>query len=418
MRKLILCGKLYDGVRDEFQDKMEILVEDDIILDVGRNFSGDEHTEVIDLSQLTVTPGLIDAHVHGNILKWQEWDFNLFQSEGYSTLAFLHTAQRCLERGFTTIRVIGMGPGGFGIVDCKNLIDRGFFPGSRMVISCHMLGGTGMPGDMSMYASANPAVSDLLQLSFIGSGKDFFKDQVRREVKYGSDFIKMFVSGSFLSPDGGPHVNYTSDDEMEAIINTAHELGKTVTAHVYTCDVMQKLIKMGIDGMEHGALMDEKTAAIFEESNAYLVPTFSPFQDIIDGDDDMVKENTGDAQMKLYKYAPQLKISRQVIKDSRIRLGFGSDFCAVHQPYESCYEYRSWIRSGMGALRTLKAATAVNAEILGLEDKIGTLEAGKQADISGWHRDLQTDEDALFDCSFVMKGGVEYPVSNQVRDDI
>lgn len=99
---------------------MEILIEDGKILAVGRSLIRDQYTEIIDLSELTVTPGLIDAHVHGNILKWQEWDHNLLQSEGYNTLAFLHTAQRCLERGFTTVRMMGIGSKGFGIVDCKN----------------------------------------------------------------------------------------------------------------------------------------------------------------------------------------------------------------------------------------------------------------------------------------------------------
>ena len=130
MQKLIRCGKLFDGIKEELQEKMEILVEEDHILLVGRNLPHAEQAEIIDLSHLTVTPGMIDAHVHGNILKWQDMDDVLFHSEGYNTLAYLHTAQRCLERGFTTIRVNGLGPVGFGAVDCRNLINRGFFAGS------------------------------------------------------------------------------------------------------------------------------------------------------------------------------------------------------------------------------------------------------------------------------------------------
>lgn len=417
MKKTIIkCGKLFDGIKDELQENMEILVNDKKIEMVGRNLPCDENTEMIDLSNLTVTPGMIDAHIHGNLMKWQEMDTILYQSESYSTLAYLHTAQRCLERGFTSIRVNGMGPADFGIVDVKNVINRGIFPGARMVVGCHMLGGTGMPGDMSMYASANPTLSDHLQLSFIGSGPDFFRDQVRREVKYGGDFIKVFISGSFLSPDGGPDVCYLSDDELEMIIRTAHELNRPVTAHVYPCEMMRKLLKFGIDGMEHGALMDEETAELFEKKNTYLVPTFSPFQDIIEENEEFVAKNTEDAQRKLRKYAPILRKSREVIKNSKIRLGFGSDFCAVHQSYESCYEYRSWLRSGMDPFRTLKAATSVNAEILGIDHLTGTIEKGKMADIAGWSRDLLTDPEALFQCDFVMKEGVQYPTDSKVVD--
>lgn len=141
------------------------------------------------------------------------------------------------------------------------LIERGFFSATRMVVACHSFGCPGMPGDMSIYASANPHLSDYAQPSFVGSG---------------------------------------------------------------------------------------------------------------------------------------------------------ADFCAVHQEDESCYEYRSRMRSGMGAFRTLKEATSVNAEILGMEDKVGTIEPGKLADLAGWHRNLLQDPDALFACDFVMKDGVRHAVSNQV----
>ncbi len=414
MDQLILCGKLYDGIRDELQEQMEILIRGDTIEAVGRGLPCPEHTRRIDLRHLTVTPGLIDAHVHGNILRWQEMDHILNQSEGYFTLAYLHTAQRCLERGFTSIRVNGLGPTGFGAIDCRQLINRGFFAGARMVVGCHSLGCPGMPADMSMYVSANPLLSDQAQPSFVGSGPDFFANQVRREIKYGSDFIKIFLSGSFLSPDGGPEVCYLSEEELRAIIQTAHDLRKPVTAHVYPGQAMRRLLAMEIDGMEHGALMDEETARLFENSGAYLVPTFAPYQDIIEENEAFIHRLTADAQAKLRRYAPLLRASRQVIRDSSIRLGFGSDFCSVHQPYESCYEYRSWMRSGMGAFRTLKAATSVNAGILGIADQVGTVEPGKRADLAGWHRDLLQDPDALFECDFVMKDGVRCAAGNRV----
>ena len=415
-KKLILCGKLYDGIQDKLQEKMEILVEGKMITAVGRKLPRDEHTEIIDLSDLTVTPGMIDAHIHGSMLKWQELEQVHLQSESYSTLAYLHCAQRCLERGFTSIRVNGMGPADFGVIDVRNAIDSGLFAGARMKAAPHMLGGTGMPGDMSLYALGNPKVSDMIQLDFIGSGPDFFRDAVRREVKYGGDFIKMFISGSFMSPDGGPEVCFLADDELQMIINTAHDLAKPVTAHVYPAFMIKKLLKFGIDGMEHGALMDEDAAELFEKSGKYLVTTFAPFEDTINLDEDDLAKKPIEAQIKLRKYAPMLRESREIIKKSNIRLGFGSDFCAVHQPYESCYEYRAWMNSGMGPFRTLKAATAENAKILGIDDIVGTVEPGKVADIAAWHRDLLTDPDALFECDFVMKEGVQYPTGNLVVD--
>lgn len=415
--KLIICGKLFDGIHPQLRNNTEILIEGNRICGVGENLSRPAGADVIDLSHLTVTPGLIDAHVHGDLMRWQEMDRVLYQSEGYSTLAYLHTAQRCLERGFTTIRCFGMGPRGYGLVDVKNIISRGYFPGSRLVVAPHMMGGPGMPGDMSVYAADNPALSEAAQINSTGTGADYFCDAVRREVKYGSDFIKIFYSGSFGTPDGGPELLYLNDEELRAIIATAHALKKTVTAHVYPSEAVKQLLHLGIDGMEHAALMDEETARLFEESRAYLVPTFGAYQDIIDGDEGELSLLTEDELTKKRRWAENLRNTRRVICNSKIRLGFGSDFCVKHQAYESWYEFRAWRRSGMDPLRTLTSATAVNAGILGLQEQIGSIEVGKLADIAAWSRDLLQDEEAIRECAFVMKEGVIYPTGSRIVDD-
>ena len=414
---VIICGKLFGGISEQLLKNREILVEGRFIRQVGTNLSRPAGAEIIDLSHLTVTPGLIDAHVHGNLLRWQETDRILYQSEGYSTLAFLHTAQRCLERGFTTIRCFGMGPHEYGLVDVKRLVDRGYFAAARLIVAPHMLGGPGMPGDMSMYAQSNPELAGFAQPDFIGSGADFFCDAVRREVKYGTDFIKVFLSGSFGSPDGGPELCYLNQSELKAIIDTAHELQKTVTAHVYPAQAVRLLLELGIDGMEHAALIDAETAELIKQHDAYLVPTFAPFQDIVDGDMGELSLATEDEQAKKRLWAEQLRRTRRIICQSKMRLGFGSDFCVQHQAYESWYEYRAWLRSGMDPLRTLMAATGVNAEIIGMQHKIGRIAPGMLADIAAWEKDI-AEEDALRDCAFVMKDGIVHSTGSRVIDDL
>jgi imidazolonepropionase-like amidohydrolase len=155
--------------------------------------------------------------------------------------------------------------------------------------------------------------------------------------------------------------------------------------------------------------MDSETAAMFEETDTYLVPTFCPYEEIIDLDEANLSKKPDFFQKKLRYYSERLKKGREVIVQSKIRLGYGTDFVAVHECYESWYEYRSWMRSGMDPFRILKAATSVNAGILEMDGKIGSIEPGKLADIAGWPRDLLHDEDALSECSFVMKDGVVYP---------
>lgn len=414
-RKIIHCGKLFDGVHEELYENRDILVEDNRIAEVGKNLPCGADVEEIDLSGLTVTPGMIDAHVHSDILDWRVyWTKRVQLSDAHFTLAHLNTAQKELERGFTTIRVHATVPN-FSVADVKKLIDQNVFPGARMNIAVRLLGTPGGHIDGGQSYASNPAVGLQLQASNIGSGPDFFRNAVRNDVKYGADFVKLFVSGGFSTPNDGPEDQQVDDEEMQAFLNTANALRKPSTAHVYAPKLMQKLMKYGITGMEHGALMDEETARMFENTDTYLVPTFCPYDDVIATDEESLAKKSPGFRRKLKYYAQWLQDSRKVLVNSNIRMGYGTDFVSVHQCWESCWEYASWLNSGMDPYRTLKAATSINAEILEMEDKIGTIEPGKLADISGWHRDLLKDPMALSQCDFVMKDGVVYSTVYNVQ---
>jgi imidazolonepropionase-like amidohydrolase len=268
----------------------------------------------------------------------------------------------------------------------------------------------GSHGDFSQLFNRNPKVSALIQNSQIGlgSGKDFFVNAVREQVKYGSDYIKIMATGGFFTPNDTPIQKQLNDEELKAIIDTAREMGKTVTAHVYTPEMMQTLVKLGIAGLEHGSLMDEETAALITDAKVYLVPTFCPYEEAVHYDPEKIKLKNPEFRRKLEQYREQLVLGREQIKKSSITLGYGTDIAGVHPAYESGYEYMAWFKTGMGVFRTLKAATKTNSEILQIEHLVGTLEPGKLADISAWKRDPETDPAALLDCAFVMKEGKTY----------
>ncbi len=410
--QVLQCGRLYDGITPEWKNGQSILVEEDHIAEIGTDIIVPDGAKIIDLTDCQVTPGMIDAHMHMDYFDWHTVREEVYmQSEEAKTLAVARCAEKTLRRGFTTVRHVGgITSNGYGVLDVKRAIEKGYFPGSRIVAAPMFLCSAGSHGDLSQGFAGNPRLSRTLQeeRQTLGAGKDYFVNAVREQVKYGSDFLKIMATGGFFTPYDTPIQQQLNDEELNAIIHTAHELGKTVTAHVYTNELMQKLIAFGIDGMEHGSLMNRETAQLIEAKGLYLVPTFSPYEEAVHYDPEEIKKKQPEFQRKLELYKDALQAGREVICHSKIRLGYGTDFVANHQNYESGYEYEAWLKSGMKPFDALKAATSVNAEILQLSDRIGTLEKGKLADIAAWKRDFMQDTKALLDCAFVMKEGICY----------
>lgn len=287
-----------------------------------------------------------------------------------------------------------------------------------MIVAPHFLCAPGSHGDSTQKIATNPKLAKFLEDQYptMGSGAEFFRDAVRHEVKIGADYIKIMATGGFFTPNDSPEDKQLSYDEMKAIIETAHSLNKTVTAHAYTTELVTALAELGIDGIEHASLVDEATVKLLEEKDIYVVPTFCPYDEVVLLDEEKLAEKSPEFQRKLRYYRDNLVKSRELLKKSNLRLGYGTDLVVNYQNYECGREYSAWLRNGMDPFRTLKAATAVNAEILGIADKVGTIEPGKYADIAAWKRDLLKDDKALLDCAFVMKEGKEV-AAHSIMDD-
>jgi imidazolonepropionase-like amidohydrolase len=409
----LICGKFFDGRNMELKENMKILVENRHIQAAGEGLVCPPDAQVIDLSNLSVTPGIIDSHAHYEFIGNTFNNFAVNDSDEMKTLNLVYNCMTALQNGYTTIRCTGMAFRGFGCIDAKRAIDRGLFQGARLLLAPHALGTPGGHWDFSIFhADTHPWLSELLtQENAITSGADNFKNLVRKQVKYGADFIKIMAAGGFASPGDDPGEMQLDREEIAAIINTAHDLGKRVAAHAYTSNSIDLLISLGIDEIEHGTMMNERTAKAMEEHNIYLVPTLFSLIGDPDADKSTLPPRSPAYERKLKKYGGQLQESREVvlrlISDNKLTVGLGSDIVSVNQNTQGWLEFKAWRDLGIPALRALIAATGDNAKICGLTD-IGILAPGKLADISAWSRDLLTDKYALSECSFVMKEGIVY----------
>jgi imidazolonepropionase-like amidohydrolase len=408
---VILAGRVFDGAQDRVVGPLEILVREGRIVAMDRRVERPAGALVVDLSRDVVTPGLFDLHEHPTVRNAGDASSSARElaqsSSAMKTLVAQHNLERVLLAGFTTVRIVGGNDLEWGLVDLRRAIAAGLVDGPRLFVAAHAGGAIGGHADALQSYAGNPALARLVAAPGIGSGADFFVRWVREEFRYGSNLIKIMASGGFATPNDLPDQPQMSEEEVRAVIQTAHGVGLPVTAHAYPGDVILMLVRNGIDGIEHGSLIDEPAVRAMEQAGTALVPTMSIFDPGIALDSAALAGLPPYFAAKLRQYHPQLEAARRLIVGSRIRIGYGSD-CGFGFPcWEAYREFESMVHSGMTPFQALHAATSVAAGIVGRDD-LGTLAVGKTADIVAWSADPTQDPRALRTCVFVMKEGRIY----------
>lgn len=412
--KYIHCGKFFDGINERLEQDVDILIKGGRIESVGHGLPCPEGAEKIDLSDCTVTPGLIDSHVHYDFIGPENFNsYAVTDSDERKTLNVVYNCMVSLQNGFTTVRTTGTAFRGFGMVDAKNAIEKGQFPASRLIVAPHALGCSGGHWDFSSYLPVtNPLVSEFLEQSFaLTAGAANFRRLVQKQIKYGADFIKIMAAGGFASPGDDPTRPQLDEEETGAIIRTAHQWGKPVAAHAYDSGVIDMLIDQEVDEIEHGTLMQKHTAEKMVKNNIFYVPTLFSLMEPDDVDPTKVPPKSPAMLYKQKKYASQLEESRKIvvelIKDKSLTVGMGSDMVSIVPATDGWREFTAWRDLGISGLRALRAGTSDNAKICRLED-VGIIAPGKKADIAAWTSDVEKERRALSHCSFVMKEGIVY----------
>jgi len=393
----IRAGRLIDGKSDTPVTNALIVVEGDTIKSVTPGGTPPAGAEVIDLSKATVLPGFVDAHTHvllqGDITQ-EEYDAQLLkQSIPYRAILAARNAQIALGHGFTAMRDLETEGAMYADVDVKRAINRGEVPGPHMQVSTRAMTPTGMYGPLGY--SWEIQIPQGVQYV---DGVEEIRKAVREQVMYGADWIKYYSDhGYFYGPDGvvlHSHVNFT-DEEARAIVEETHRLGKKVAAHAIGSDGIAAALKAGVDSIEHGDGLTEAEMEEMARRNVYWVPTIMVGAYVAPG-----RSGNWPKMVDTEKAAFQLALKKGV----KIVLGTdagGFDWRELNQALEFDY----YVKYGMTPLQAIRSATTTAAELLGWSDKMGTVEAGKWADLVAVSGDPLKDITELQHVKFVMKGG-------------
>ena len=403
-RKLIYCGTLIDGVNNLAMTEMTIVVEKNKIVAVQKGFVPSQPAdEVIDLKTKTVLPGLIDLHVH---IENETSRDAAAKRMGMNTADVAFEAQAhaktTLMAGFTTVRDMG----GTGVnISLRNAINKGMVVGPRIFTAGKTIATTGGHGDPTNGWRNDITFPENFDDGVV-NGVDEARRAVRQRYKDGSDCIKITATGGVLSIAKSGKAPQFFQDEVDAIVQTANDYGFHVAAHAHGAEGMKRAIKAGVRTIEHGTLMDDECIRLFKEKGTYYVPT------IIAG-----KSAADSAKIPGY-YHPlvvpkALEIGGQIqttfakAYKAGVKVAFGTD-AGVYKHGLNAKEFQYMTEGGMPMMEALKCATMVAAEVLDMKDQIGSLEAGKLADIIATDANPLSDVKTLMNVVFVMKEGVVY----------
>ncbi len=395
----VKAGKILDVRTGNYLTDQIIWIEGDRIKAVGKESDIQKQlpsaAKVIDLSNATILPGLIDCHVHLTMSPYLAGPAGLHISYPREALIGARNARVTLEAGFTTVRNVAAH--GYADIALRDAINAGDVPGPRMLASGPALSITGGHGDENFlgpqFAFSNDGVAD---------GVDGVVAKVRENIKYGADVIKFMATGGVFSEGDNPALAQYSPEEMKAIVDTAHGLGRKVAAHAHGALGIKYAVLAGVDSIEHGSYINEEDIQLMKEHGTYLVPTVYL--------EDWLTQNmkslglTANMMEKAKTVLPIAQKNESHAFKSGVKIAFGTD-AAVYPHGLNAHEFGKMVEMGLTPLESIQAATVNAADLLGWSDRVGTIEAGKFADLVAVNGDPLADVHVLENVRFVMKGG-------------
>lgn len=360
---------------------------------------------LVDLSNHFVMPGFIDLHVHltGQAGGDRKTDFVSLDDADFALTAAMY-ARRTLEAGFTTVR--DLGSRGEAMFALRDAIKAGKLPGPKILVAGEAITPTGGHGDIHGYRREVAAV---LTSSGVCDGPDDCRAAVRRQVKRGADVIKVTATGGVLSETATGTGQQFTDAELEAIVETAHALGRKVTAHAHAKGGIEAALRAGFDSIEHSMWADEGTMKLFVQTGAWMVPTVYPITAVGDTPEKMkqgpFKDLPPPIMAKLLALGRQPKDMTRLAHRMGVKIALGTD-SGVSPHGENANEFVEYVAAGMTPMEALVAGTVSAAEAAGIADRAGSLQAGKAADLVAMPRSPLDDISAVLELDFIMRDGV------------
>ncbi len=404
-RTLVHVGKLIDGRSATAASGKTLVIDGKMIVEVvDGHLDPGTGDELIDLSHATVLPGLMDMHTHltNEGSKNSYLERLQLNPADYAFRSVVY-AERTLMAGFTTVRDVG---DNYNVsISLRNAINGGWVPGPRIFTAAKSLATTGGHADPSNGRRADLQGDPGPKDGVVNSVGDARK-AVRQRYKDGADLIKITATGGVLSLAKNSQNPQFSDEVLEAIVDTANDYGFMVAAHAHGAEGMKRAIRAGVRTIEHGTFMDDEVMQLMKEHGTYYVPTIMAgkwveakaridgfFPDVVRPKAAVVGPLIAETFAKAYK--------------AGVKIAFGTD-TGVSAHGDNAEEFGHMVENGMPAMEAIQSATSVTAELLGIADDVGTLEAGKFADLIAVDGDPLADISILQKVQFVMKEGVVY----------
>jgi imidazolonepropionase-like amidohydrolase len=397
-RVVLLPDRVIDGNSAQALENIAVIVEGNSITALLDRAQIQQNEQVIELAGMTLMPGMINCHEHPLMYADDYQSAHLHASSAYKALKGLASLQRLLLHGWTGVRVLGDIDVYFANQDIRKVIEEGVFTGPRMTGAGHYISITGGGGDINFVSPEQCLCTDGL----IADGADEMLKAVRNEAKFGADWIKLLVTGAFMTVGDDPKNVAFSPDELRTAVEEAKRLNLPVAVHAHATEGIKQAVRAGVRSIEHGTFLDDEAIDLMVEHGTYLVPTIY-IGDYYGKVRKLRAQEKNDEYYENYRAKFLSMVGKAYAAGVRIAVGLDLGGYNI-DPRQFVGEFGVLVEAGLTPMQAIQAGTRVAAELL-MWDSLGTIEQGQLADIIAVSGNPLEDISALEDVGFVMIDG-------------